>query len=163
MRDSRMQAWSVPWWNNGCLVIIWQYLAVIGWGCVWSEEFHKIIPKPNPIAVLLFIQNNCIMLKQFLHVRLYWCLDHDFVCSSANSEYKLIKGCLIGLADILPFFANNHTLLYFPALPTQSEPTQPCPQGFLVPVPFSDDSLYFWHHFTGYHNCLLNLAMVAHY
>ena len=33
----------------------------------------------------------------------YRCLDHDFVCSSANSEYKLIKGCLIGLADILLF------------------------------------------------------------
>ena len=119
MRDSRMQAWSVPWWNNGCLVIIWQYLAAIGWGCVWSEEFHKIIPKPNPIAVLLFIQNNCIMLKQFLHVRLYWCLDHDFVCSSANSEYKLIKGCLIGPADFFLFFTNNHTLWYFPALPKQ--------------------------------------------
>ena len=43
----------------------------------------------------------------------YRCLDHDFVCSSANSEYKLIKGCLIGLADILPFFANNHTLLFY--------------------------------------------------
>ena len=38
----------------------------------------------------------------------YRCLDHDFVCST-----------LIGLADILLFFTNNHTLLYFPALPNE--------------------------------------------
>ena len=35
----------------------------------------------------------------------YRCLDHDFVCSSANSGFL--------------FFTNNHTLLYFPALPKQ--------------------------------------------
>ena len=45
----------------------------------------------------------------------YRCLAHNFVCSSANSDYK---GMFIGLADILLFLANNHTL-YFPALPKQ--------------------------------------------
>lgn len=66
MRDSRMQVWPVLWWNNDCVVIIWQYLAVIGCGCIWSEEFHKFIPKPNPIAVLLFIQNNLHDVKTML-------------------------------------------------------------------------------------------------
>ena len=43
----------------------------------------------------------------------YQCLDHDFVCSSANSEYKLIKGCLIGLADFFPFFHKQPYIIVF--------------------------------------------------
>ena len=115
MRDSRMQVWPVPWWNNGCVVIIWQYLAVIGWGCVWSVEFYEFIPKPNPIAVLLFIQNNLHDVKTMLTCTP---IDVKLIILSVLQQIQTIKGCFIGVADIPFFFANNHTL-YFPALPKQ--------------------------------------------